>query len=125
MSETALATDDHPLRHVRLDTLVRLRWIAVFGQTAAVLVVHDGLDFEFLFWTCLAVIALYASLNVALRVRFQGSQRLEPHHAAGLLAVDIVELAGLLFLTGGLQNPFALLFLGPVLISATALPART
>ncbi len=124
MPGTAFPTDDHPLRHVRLDTLVRLRWIAVFGQTAAVLVVHDGLDFEFLFWTCLAVIALYASLNVALRVRFQGSQRLEPHHAAGLLAVDIVELAVLLFLTGGLQNPFALLFLGPVLISATALPVR-
>jgi two-component system sensor histidine kinase RegB len=124
MPTHSLAHHDHPLRHVRLDTLVRLRWIAVFGQTAAVLVVHDGLDFEFLFWTCLAVIGLYAALNVALRIRFRGNQRLEPHHAAGLLAVDIGELALLLYLTGGLQNPFALLFLGPVLISATALPAR-
>ena len=52
-------------RSVRLDTLVRLRWLAVFGQTVAVLVVHYGLDFELPIWACLAVIALYAWLNVA------------------------------------------------------------
>jgi two-component system sensor histidine kinase RegB len=51
-------------------------------------------------------------------------QRLEPDRAAWLLAFDTAELAVLLFLTGGLQNPFAFLFLGPVLISATALPPR-
>jgi len=114
----------HALRNVRLETLIRLRWLAVFGQTAAVLVVNDGLDFELPMWACLAVIALYAWLNVALRLRFRGNQRLEPDRAAWLLAFDIAELAVLLFLTGGLQNPFAFLFLGPVLISATALPAR-
>ena len=114
----------HPLRNVRLDTLIRLRWLAVFGQAAAVLVVNDGLDFELPVWPCLAVIGLYAWLNVALRLRFRGNERLEPDRYAWLLAVDIAELAILLFLTGGLQNPFAFLFLGPVLISATALPAR-
>ena len=51
-------------------------------------------------------------------------QRLEPVYAAALLALNIVELAGLLFFTGGLQNPFSFLFLAPVLISATALPIR-
>src|SRR5215472_4121110 len=55
---------------------------------------------------------------------FRGNQRLEPDRASWLLAVDIAELAILLFLTGGLQNPFSFLFLGPVLISAAALPAR-
>ena len=62
--------------------------------------------------------------NVALRLRFHVTQRLEPDRAAWLLAFDIAELAVLLFLTGGLQNPFAFLFLGPVLLSATALPPR-
>jgi two-component system, sensor histidine kinase RegB len=47
-----------------------------------------------------------------------------PDRAAWLLAFDIAELAILLFLTGGLENPFAFLFLGPVLLSATALPPR-
>jgi two-component system, sensor histidine kinase RegB len=112
------------LRHIRLDTLVRLRWLAVLGQTAAVLVVSDGFDLEVPFWACLAVIAAYASVNVALRLRFRWNQRLEPHQAAWLLALDIIELAVLLYLTGGLQNPFSFLLAGPVLISAAALPKR-
>ncbi len=111
-------------RSVRLDTLVRLRWLAVIGQTTAVLVVYFGLDYELPIWACLAVIALAAWLNVALRIRFPMTQRLEPDRAAWLLAFDVAELAVLLFFTGGLENPFAFLFLGPVLISATALPAR-
>jgi two-component system, sensor histidine kinase RegB len=111
-------------RSVRLDTLVRLRWLAVIGQTITVLVVYWGLDFELPVWACLAVIALAAWLNIAVRIRFPAMQRLEPERAAWLLAFDTAELAVLLFLTGGLQNPFAFLFLGPVLISATALPPR-
>jgi two-component system sensor histidine kinase RegB len=111
-------------RNLRLDTLVRLRWLAVIGQTTAVLVVHTGLDYELPIWACAAVIALSAWLNIALRLRFPSTQRLAPDRAAWLLAFDIAELAALLFYTGGLQNPFALLFLGPVLISATALPPR-
>ena len=115
---------NHPRRNVRLDTLVRLRWLAIVGQTTAVLVVYFGLDFDLPVWACLAVIALSAWLNVALRLRFYMTQRLEPDRAAWLLAFDIAELAVLLFLTGGLQNPFAFLFLAPVLLSATALPPR-
>ncbi len=114
----------HPRRNVRLDTLVRLRWLAVIGQSTAVLVVHVGLDFKLPIWACLAVIALSAWLNIALRLRFHLTQRLDPDRAAWLLAFDIAELAVLIFLTGGLQNPFAFLFLGPVLLSATALPPR-
>jgi two-component system sensor histidine kinase RegB len=114
----------HPHRNVRLDTLVRLRWLEIIGQTTAVLVVYFGLDFDLPIWSCLGVILLSAWLNVALRLRFYTAQRLEPDRAAWLLAFDIAELAVLLFLTGGLQNPFAYLFLAPVLLSATALPPR-
>jgi two-component system, sensor histidine kinase RegB len=114
---------DRP-RNVRLDTLVRLRWLAVFGQIGAVLVVHFGLEFEVPIWACFAVIAVAVLLNVALRVGFRQTQWLEPDRAAWLLAFDIAELAALLYLTGGLENPFAFLLLGPVLISATALPPR-
>jgi two-component system sensor histidine kinase RegB len=117
-------SQDRPRRNVRLDTLVRLRWLAIIGQTTAVLVVYIGLDFELPIWACLAVIALSGWLNVALRLRFHLTQRLEPDRAAWLLAFDIAELSVLLYLTGGLQNPFAFLFLAPVLLSATALPPR-
>src|SRR5712692_1457164 len=119
------ARDARPTgRSVRLDTLVRLRWPALIGQTTAVLVVYVGLDYELPIWACLAVIALAAWLNVALRVRFPLTQRLEPDRAAWLFAFDIAELAVLLYFTGGLQNPFAILLLGPVLLSAPALPPR-
>src|ERR1700742_540054 len=117
-------SQDRPRRNVRLDTLVRLRWLAIIGQTTAVLCVYIGLDFELPIWACLAVIALSGWLNVALRLRFHLTQRLEPDRAAWLLAFDIAELSVLLYLTGGLQNPFAFLFLAPVLLSATALPPR-
>jgi len=111
-------------RQVRLDTLLRLRWFAILGQTIAVLIVYYGLDFELPIWPCLAVITLSAWLNVLLRMRFSAFQRVEPDRVAWLLAFDTTELAVLLFLTGGLQNPFSFLFLAPVLLSATALPPR-
>jgi len=112
----------NPRRNVRLDILVRLRWLAVLGQTATIFIVHYLLDFTLPLGACLLVVAASAGLNLALQLRFDRKQRLEPHRAAALWAFDIAQLALLLFLTGGLENPFALLFLGPVLISATALP---
>ncbi len=114
----------HPRRNVRLDTLVRLRWLAVGGQTVAVLIVHYVFDFTLPLTACLLVIGCSAALNLALRLRFRPIERLEPERAAWLLAFDIVQLALLLLLTGGVENPFVFLFLGPVLIAATALPPR-
>ena len=90
MSEQGFMETHQTGRSVRLDTLVRLRWLAVIGQSTAVLVVYFGLDFELPIWACLAVIALAAWLNVALRIRFPMAQRLEPDRAGGL--VDLHQL---------------------------------
>jgi two-component system sensor histidine kinase RegB len=115
-----------PRRSVRLDTLVRLRWLAVLGQTTAVLIVYFGLQFPLPIGPCLAIIAVSAWINVALRLRYPMTKRLEPQAAAWMLAYDIAQHAALLFLTGGLQNPFAFLLLAPVIIAATVLsPRRT
>src|ERR1700745_3481801 len=95
-------------RNVRLDTLLRLRWLAIIGQTIAVLVVYYAIEFPLPIWACLAVIALSAWLNVALRVRFSLTQRLEPERAAWLLAFDIAELAVPPFLNGGGAHAVAL-----------------
>jgi two-component system sensor histidine kinase RegB len=113
-------------RHLRLDTLVRLRWLAITGQAAAVLVVRFGFGFPLPFGLCFLVIGASAWVNLGLRIRYPASHRLADNPATGLLAFDILQLAALLYLTGGLQNPFSMLFLAPVLISATALtPERT
>jgi two-component system sensor histidine kinase RegB len=111
-------------RGLRLQTLVRLRWIAVIGQTAAVLFVHLALGFPLPLGFCLAVIALSAWLNIFLALRWRSTVRLSDQSTALLLGYDIVQLAVLLYLTGGLENPFAFLFLVPVMVSATTLPSR-
>jgi two-component system sensor histidine kinase RegB len=124
MIETAASAFRPTQRHIRLDTLLRLRWLAVLGQLAAIFVVAQGLEFDVEIVPCVSIIGVSALLNLALQTAVNPMQRLEPIQAAGLLALNIVELAGLLFFTGGLQNPFSFLFLAPVLIAATALPAR-
>lgn len=109
---------------LKLDTLVRLRWLAVAGQTVAVLLVHFWLGFTLPIGLCLAAIALSAWLNLFLKIRYPSSLRLRGRTAALLLAYDLVQLAVLLSLTGGLQNPFSILILVPVMVSATALAPR-
>jgi two-component system sensor histidine kinase RegB len=109
-------------RRLRLDTLVRLRWLAIAGQSAAVTIVHFGLGFALPFGPCLFVVAVSGIVNAVLSIRYPASHRLGDDAATLLLGFDILQLAALLYLTGGLQNPFAMLFLAPVLISATALP---
>lgn len=109
---------------LRLRTLVRLRWLAVIGQSIAVLAVQYVLDFKVPLGACLALIALSAWLNVFLSLRWRAGQRLASKPAGLLLGYDVLQLAGLLYLTGGLQNPFAFLFLVPVTVSATSLPLK-
>ena len=108
----------------RLRTLVRLRWLAIAGQTAAVLGVHFVLGFPLPLGFCLSVIALSAWLNIFLNIRWRKNVRLNENHAGLLLVYDLLQLAVLLFLTGGLENPFSFLFLVPVTISATSLSMR-
>ena len=124
MSDTAATDFRLPRRQVRLDTILRLRWLAALGQLAAIFIVQQGLEFDVEVVPCLSIVGFSALLNLFLQFWFNPMERLEPSFAAALLALNILELAGLLFFTGGLQNPFSFLFLAPVLISATALPIR-
>jgi two-component system, sensor histidine kinase RegB len=114
----------HPQAPIRLRTLVRLRWLAVIGQTIAIVFVSMILGYQLPFATCLVAIALSAWLNVFLTLRWRAGQILSTRAAGLLLAYDVVQLAVLLYLTGGLENPFAFLFLVPVTISATSLSLR-
>jgi two-component system, sensor histidine kinase RegB len=108
--------------YLRLRTLVRLRWLAVIGQTGAVLFVKYVLGFDLPLVLCFGLIAVSAAINSFLTVRWPATLRLSAEPAALLLGYDIAQLAGLLYLTGGLENPFAFLFLVPVTVSASSLP---
>ena len=124
MPDRLPATTEFASRSLRLDTLVRLRWLAVAGQAIAVLFVAEGLGFPLPIVGCLALIGLSAAVNLSLRLRFSQTLRIGQWPASLLLAYDLTQLGALLFLTGGLDNPFAFLLLVPVIVSATTLPPR-
>jgi two-component system, sensor histidine kinase RegB len=109
---------------LRLQTAVRLRWFGVIGQLLTVGVVYLLLGFQLPLGICLAFIALSAWLNVFLRIRFPARTRLSTGFATSLLAYDILQLAALLFLTGGADNPFIFLLVAPVTVSAATQPPR-
>ena len=94
---------------MRLQTIVRLRWLAVLGQTITVIGAYWVLGIDLPVAACLVVISLSAWLNVALRIRYPASQRLKSVYAFLMLAYDILQLGALLYLTGGMENPFAFL----------------
>ena len=116
--------DRYESRRLRLVTLIRLRWLAVGGQTLAVLVIAYVLGFPMPVSLCFALIALSAWLNIFLSFRYPPTLRLVSQATLGLLAFDVLQLAGLLFLTGGISNPFAMLMIVPAVISASSLPLR-
>ncbi len=109
---------------LRLRTIIRLRWIAVLGQVVAVSVVYFGLGFDLPIGLCAAIIALSAWLNIYLRIRYSGRLWLKSDYASAMLAYDVLQIAALLYLTGGLQNPFAFLIIAPVTVSASKQPVR-
>jgi len=110
---------------IRLRTIVFIRWIAVAGQLSTLLFVHFGMGYPLpLLWS-LATVAALAAVTAGAQVRRSASHRLTDRESALYFAFDMVQLSVLLFLTGGLNNPFAILILAPVTVSATTLSYRS
>ncbi|WP_417409300.1 ActS/PrrB/RegB family redox-sensitive histidine kinase [Hoeflea sp.] len=117
--------EDHSIRHrLRLQTLTRLRWLAVIGQSVTVLIIAHGYGFEVPELFCFSLIACSAWMNIFLSVRFPAAHRLPPLGATAVLSFDVLQLSGLLFMTGGLANPFSVLLCVPVIISSASQPVR-
>lgn len=124
MSRDPSVFADSEVSRLRLQTLVRLRWLAVFGQLTAIAVVSFGFGFTMPVGYCLGVIALSAWLNVFLSIQYPARHRLSAPFATVMLAYDVLQLVALLYLTGGIENPFNVLVLAPVMVSAATLPPR-
>lgn len=109
---------------VRLRTLTSLRWLAVVGQTLAIMTVHFGLGFATPLGLCIGAIAASAWLNLFTVLRFSPQRFLSDREATGFIAFDIVQLCALLAFTGGLLNPFSALIIAPVTIAASFVTLR-
>ncbi|WP_308917068.1 sensor histidine kinase RegB [Jannaschia sp. LMIT008] len=120
----SLLPPGHDRNHIRLQTLVNVRWAAVIGQTVTVLTAWLVLGLDLPLMGCFAIIAAMVAANLWAQLRNAPGYRLPQREAIVFLAFDIAQLAALLYLTGGLNNPFAILIVGPVTISATSLSLR-
>lgn len=109
---------------VRLRTLILLRWMAIAGQLAAIFVAWRFYDIDLDLLYCLMAVGAAVLANLAAIFVIPQSRRLTEAETVLMLLFDTVQLSVLIFLTGGLNNPFALLFLAPSTIAATALRMR-
>ena len=111
--------------NIKLETLVNIRWIAVIGQLFAVCVINFYFKFSFLFIPCLVVIFCSIFINLYVEFFHKKIQRLNNFWATVSILYDLIQLAVLLFLTGGLQNPFSILIIVPTTIAVTFLSKRS
>lgn len=110
---------------IRSQTLMVIRWLAILGQSLTVLLIYYGLGFPLPLAESFVVIGASALVNAVVFLAYPIAARLSDRAAAAHLAFDLVQLAALLFLTGGLINPFAILLLVPLAISSTTLTLRS
>ena len=118
------------LRHgrgesVRLRTLIVLRWMAIAGQVSALIAASLYFGLKLPLIPCAAAVGVSVLANIAAMLAYPASKRLSDGATFLMLLFDLLQLGVLLFLTGGLSNPFALLVLAPVTISATSLDLRS
>lgn len=109
---------------LRRSTLVTLRWTAVAGQALTLVIVSEVLGFSFPYWPCAVIVIMSALFNLAVTFMLPLDRRVGHTEAVLQLGFDMLQLASLLWLTGGMNNPFALLFVAPVVTAATTLSKR-
>lgn len=106
----------------RVRTMLVIRWVGILGQAAALAVVIEWLGFSLPVTDCIAVTLASVLVNLHLILTRDGSAWLTQRQATAHLGFDLIQLSALLYLTGGLENPFAMMIVVPVTVSATILP---
>ena len=110
--------------HLRIRTLVTLRWLVIAGQTLLLVVMAFGLGYQAPYAFCAAVIASGAFVNLLTGVAFPLQKVVSDREATAHLAFDLVQITALMALLGGMANPFVILMIVPVTLAASSLPLR-
>ena len=108
---------------ILLGNLIKIRWIAIFGQILAILFVSFVIKIEIPFFETLSIILLSVAVNFYSYYEERKNKSISNLKAFLFLLFDTLQLGILLFLTGGIINPFSILILAPVITSASYLPA--
>ncbi|HEY9040290.1 MAG TPA: ActS/PrrB/RegB family redox-sensitive histidine kinase [Roseovarius sp.] len=110
---------------IRLRTLILLRWWAVVGQITALIVAERALHLNLEIGLCYMVIGASVVSNLVASLVFPANKRLTEAENLAMVLFDLIQLGVLLYLTGGLNNPFSVLIVGPVVVSASSLSSRS
>ena len=108
---------------ILLGNLIKIRWIAIFGQFLAVFFVYNIVNIQIPFFETLTIILLSVAVNFFSYFEERKNKSISNIKAFSFLLFDTLQLGFLLFLTGGIVNPFSILILAPVITSASYLPA--
>ncbi len=108
---------------ILLGNLIKIRWIAIFGQFLAIFFVSYIIKIPIPFLETLIIILLSVAVNFYSYFEERKNKSISNVKAFSFLLFDTVQLGFLLFLTGGIINPFSILILAPVITSASYLPA--
>jgi two-component system sensor histidine kinase RegB len=109
---------------LRVRTLVTQRWLVLGGEAVLLLVTGLGFGIRAPYPLCYGVVAAGAWINLLTSVASPGQRVLADGEAAAQLAVDVLQITALMFLTGGTANPFVLVLIAPVTLAASTLPRR-
>ncbi len=110
--------------NLKLRTLNLIHWTAIFGQFTAVVIGYFYFELSFNIYLCVTLILLSATLNIVVSIIYPLTKILNYNETFFILVFDLLQLVSLLFLTGGLTNPFCVLILAPLVISATYLDLK-
>ena len=108
---------------VLLANLIKIRWIAILGQLITLFTIFFIFNLTIPLTECLFVVLLSILVNFSSYFIQRGNSTLTDKKTFLFLLFDISQLVGLLFLTGGIFNPFVILILAPIIISASYLSA--
>ncbi|MEO0502968.1 MAG: ActS/PrrB/RegB family redox-sensitive histidine kinase [Pseudomonadota bacterium] len=123
--DISLLTGQQRSNWIRLRTMILLRWVAICGQLVALTVAQRYYGLQLELGLCYLAVGVSVIGNLIAIFVFPENKRLTETENLLMVMFDLLQLAFLLFLTGGLHNPFALLLLGPVSISSAVLTTRS
>ena len=110
--------------NLKLRTLNLIRWIAIFGQFAAVIIAYFYFEISFNIYFCIPLILTSVILNIVVSIIYPLTKILNYKETFFYLIFDLIQLISFLFFTGGLNNPFCIFILAPLVISATYLDLK-
>ncbi len=127
MADLTMTSQFGAQRHnwIRLRTMILLRWVAIFGQIVAITVAQRMYHLQLELGLCYLAIGVSVTGNLIAIFIYPENKRLSERENLLTVVYDLLQLSFLLFLTGGLHNPFALLLLGPVMASASVMSLRS